>query len=120
LAALAERDEATLERLLLVEQMLWQCVNRERYLVYQRAWKEFYRSWQRDRIGEWPTAEPFRQQHRRVCEAVRAHGLPPSPLASEATRREIYERGRDRAASLVAAASSELTLVAMPLDTILP
>jgi hypothetical protein len=120
LAALAERDEATLERLLLVEQMLWQCVNRERYLVYQRAWKEFYRSWQRDRIGEWPTAEPFRQQHRRVCEAVRAHGLPPSPLASEATRREIYERGRDRAASLVAAASSELTLVAVPLDTILP
>lgn len=120
LAALPDCEAATLERLLLVEQMLWQCVNRERYLVYQRAWKGFYRSWQRDRIGEWPTAEPFLHQHRRVSEAVRAHGLPPAPLATEAARREIYERGRDRAVSLVAAAPSELALVAMPLDTILP
>jgi hypothetical protein len=120
LAALPECDEAVLERLLLVEQMLWQCVNRERYLVYQRAWKDFYREWQRDRIGEWPTAEPLLQQHRRVCEAARAHGLPPAPLATEAARRAIYDRGRDRAASLVAASPAELALVAMPLDTILP
>ena len=24
--------------------MLWQCVNRERWLVYQRAWKDFYKA----------------------------------------------------------------------------
>lgn len=120
LAALPELDEASLERLLLIEQMLWQCVNRERYLVYQRAWKEFYRAWQKDRIGEWPTAEPFLQQHRRVCEAARGHGLPPAPLAAEATRREIYDRGRDRAALLVAASAAELALVAVPLDRMLP
>lgn len=93
---------AALDRLLLVEQLLWQCVNRERYLVYQQAWKAFYRDWQRDRIGEWPTSEPFLQQHHRVCEAVRVHALPPAPLASEVTRSEVFDR------------------VAMPLDAILP
>lgn len=39
-------DDRQLERLLLVEEMLWQCVNRERYLVYQHPWKDFYRAWQ--------------------------------------------------------------------------
>lgn len=120
LATLCDHGEAALDRLLLVEQLLWQCVNRERYLVYQLAWKAFYRAWQQDRVGEWPTSESFLQQHRRVCEAARAHALPPAFLASEATRREVYDRGRDRAASLAAATPAELRLVAMPLDTILP
>ena len=70
LAALDSIDNLRLERLLLVEEMLWQCVNRERWLVYQRAWKDFYKAWQQDRVGEWPTAEPFLQQHRRICDAV--------------------------------------------------
>jgi len=96
------------------------CVNRERYLVYQQAWKAFYRDWQRDRIGEWPTSEPFLQQHHRVCEAVQVHALPPAPLASDVTRSEVFDRGRDRVASLAAATQQELDRVAMPLDTILP
>lgn len=120
LAALSDHGDAEVDRLLLVEQLLWQCVNRERYLVYQQAWKAFYRDWQRDRVGEWPTSEPFSQQHRRVCEAARAHALPPAPLASEATRREVFDRGRERVAALAAATPKELRLVAMPLDTILP
>ncbi|MFN9370140.1 MAG: hypothetical protein ACK6CT_15475 [Planctomycetia bacterium] len=120
LATLSDHGDAELDRLLLVEQLLWQCVNRERYIVYQRAWKAFYRDWQQDRVGEWPTAEPFLLQHRRVCEAARTHALPPAPLASEATRREVFDRGRDRVASLAAATLQELQLVAMPLDTILP
>ena len=120
LATLRNHGAAALDRLLLVEQLLWQCVNRERYLVYQQAWKAFYRAWQQDRVGEWPTSESFLQQHRRVCAAARAHGLPPAPLAGEATRREVFARGRDRAASLAAATPEELRLVAMPLDTILP
>lgn len=120
LAALSDHGDADVDRLLLVEQLLWQCVNRERYLVYQQAWKAFYRDWQRDRVGEWPTSEPFLQQHRRVCEAARAHALPPAPLASEATRREVFDRGRERVAALAAATPKELRLVAMPLDTILP
>ena len=60
------------------------------------------------------------QQHRSVCLAARDHGLPPAPLASEEARHEIYDRGRERAAALVAAAPAELAIVAMPLDTILP
>lgn len=120
LATLSNCSDSALDRLLLVEQLLWQCVNRERYLVYQQAWKAFYREWQQDRIGEWPTSEPFLQQHRRVCEAARAHALPAAPLASDATRREIFDRGRDRVASLAAATTKEFDLVTMPLDTILP
>lgn len=113
-------DDGRLERLLLVEQMLWQCVNRERYLVYQRAWKDFYRTWQQDRVGEWPTSEPFLRQHDRVCDAVRRHGLPAAPLAAVEARQSVYDRGLGRAATLTAATPEELETVAMPLDTILP
>jgi len=119
LSVLDAIDDLRLERLLLVEEMLWKCINRERYLVYQQAWKDFYRSWQRDRIGDWPTAEPFALQHRRVCEAVRQHCLPPSPLGTAAARQAVFDRGRERAAGLVAATPEEITLVAMPLDMIL-
>lgn len=118
LRVLDATDDQRLERLLLVEQMLWQCVNRERYLVYQCAWKDFYRAWQQDRVGEWPTAEPFRQQHRRVSEAVRRHGLPPSPLGTDAARQAAYERGLARTAALVAATPEEMETVAVPLDII--
>ena len=120
LAVLDAIDDLRLERLLLVEATLWQCVNRERYLVYQRAWKDFYRAWQQDRVGQWPTSEPFLQQHRRVCDAVRRHGLPPAPLGTVAARQEVYDRGRARAAMLSAATPLEMETVAMPLGIILP
>lgn len=120
LAALDAVDDLRLERLLVVEATLWQCVNRERYLIYQRAWKDFYRAWQRDRVGEWPTSEPFLQQHRRVCDAIREHGLPPAPLGAIAARQEVYDRGRARAAVLSAATPHEMETVAMPLGIILP
>ena len=89
-------------------------------LVYQQAWKTFYRSWQRDRVGEWPTSEPFAQQHQCVCDAVRKHGLPPAPLGTAETRQAVYDRGRNRAASLLAATPEEMEAVAVPLGTILP
>ncbi|MFM8703856.1 MAG: hypothetical protein ACKOHG_08305, partial [Planctomycetia bacterium] len=120
LRGLDAAHDLRLERLLLVEEMLWQCVNRERYLVYQRAWKDFYRNWQQDRVGEWPTSEPFLQQHHRVCEAVRRHGLPPAPLATVAARQAIYDRGQARAAAVMAATPEEMELVGVPLGTILP
>jgi hypothetical protein len=120
LRALDGVDDRQLERLLLVEEMLWRCVNRERYAVYQRAWKNFYRAWQHDRVGEWPTAEPFFQQHGRVCAAVRQHGLPPAPLGTAAARQAVYDRGREQAAALSAAPAREMDMVAMPLAMILP
>jgi hypothetical protein len=100
--------------------MLWQCVNRERYLVYQRAWKDFYKAWQQDRVGEWPTSEPFLQQHRSICDAARRHGLPPAPLGAVAARQAVFDRGRERAVALVAATLPEMETVAVPLGTILP
>jgi hypothetical protein len=119
LGVLDSLDDLGLERLLLVEEMLWQRVNRERYLVYQGAWKDFCRRWQQNGVGEWPTSEPFLQQHRRVCDAVRKHGLPPSPLGTVEARQAVYDRGLKRAAMLVAATPHEMETVAMPLDTIL-
>jgi hypothetical protein len=120
LAAIDGIEHIQLERLLRIEETLWQCVNRERYLVYQRAWKEFYRAWQRDRIAEWPTAEPFLHQHQRVCEAVSRFGLMPAPLGSATTRQEVYARGLARASALMAATPREIEAVAVPLDIILP
>jgi hypothetical protein len=120
LAALDAIDDLRLERLLVVEATLWQCVNRERYLVYQRAWKDFYRAWQRDRVGMWPTSEPFLHQHHRVRDAARLHGLPSAPLGSIAARQDVYDRGRARAATLSAATPLEMETVAMPLGIILP
>ena len=77
-------------------------------------------AWQQDRVGEWPTAEPFLQQHRRICDAVGRHGLPPAPLGTVAARQAVFGRGQERAATLVAATPQELETVAMPLGTILP
>lgn len=120
LASLDTLDDLRLERLLVVESTLWQCVNRERYLVYQREWKEFYRAWQQDRIGQWPTSEPFPQQHRRIVDAVRLHGLPAAPLGTIEARQAAFDRGRARAATLAAATPLEMETVAMPLGIILP
>jgi hypothetical protein len=119
LAHLERLDPCRLDRMLLIERTLWECINRERYRVYQRAWKDFYRDWQRDRVGEWPTSEPFFQQHRMVCAAVRQHCLPAAPLAALARRTELYDAGLNRARSLVAATDEELSMVAMPLGIIL-
>jgi hypothetical protein len=44
----------------------------------------------------------------------------PAPLASVTRRTELYDAGRNRARSLIAATDEELSMVAMPLSIILP
>lgn len=112
--------EPVLERLLLVERTIWECVNRGRYRLYQHEWKEFYRRWQRDTVGAWPTAEPFLIQHRRLCAAVAEFMLPAAPLSPAAVRESIYQDGIARTIVLTAATPEEIAAVAMPLDIILP
>ena len=112
--------DETLERLLMIERTIWESVNRERYRIYQHEWKEFYRRWQRDNVGEWPTAEPFEIQHHRVCLAVERFELPPAPIAPESVRLAIYQKGISRTAALTAATPAEIDKVTMPLEVILP
>jgi hypothetical protein len=120
LNCLDSTPNSSLERLLLIERSIWECVNRERYRIYQHEWKEFYRRWQRDAVGEWPTAEPFHSQHQRVCEAVNRFALPPAPIAPESVRQALYQNGIARTVALTAATPVEIGKVAMPLETILP
>lgn len=117
---LATANDDILDRLLLIERNLWECVNRERYLVYQHEWKEFYRRWQKDDVGQWPSAESFADQHRLVCDAAARFGLTPEPLAPVSVREALYQKGVARVIVLTAASPAEIQAVAMPLETILP
>jgi hypothetical protein len=113
-------DEIRLERLLMVERAIWECVNRERYLVYQYEWKDFYRRWQKDQVGQWPSSEPFAQQHRRVAEAALELSLPAAPISTPAQKQGIFNKGIQRAVTLLAATSEEMQTVLFPIDVILP
>ena len=117
---LDSQDDLRLERSLLLERALWGNVNRERYLNYQSNWKSFYRSWQQDEVGTWPSSQPFAVQHKRVLEASAKHGLTPQPFAEKSLRQEIFERGKERTKSLIHASEEELQSVAMPIEIILP
>jgi hypothetical protein len=112
-------SDERLERLLHVERAVWQCVNRERYTAYQRAWKAFFRRWQEASAWSWPVGEPFWMQHQRVSEAARLHGLPREPLDA-AGREAAFTQGRRRAANLTGADDAELALVCPPHSEILP
>ncbi len=120
LALVSADNWDTLERHLLIEQTLWANINRERYGIYQQAWKEFYRKWQKDRVGDWPTSEPFAAQHSRVLDAARQYGLPPAPLASSETKTEIYRRAVERTSKLLSASREEIQQVLAPITETLP
>lgn len=111
--------EEPLERMLLLERAVWQCVNRLRYGVYHREWKAFYRRWQAADEWSWPVNEPFWMQHQRIERAAREFALPPQPLAAS-PRLQIYQEGCRRAAALLGAAEAELATVAPPIEELLP
>lgn len=117
---LSDCDDTRLERLLWIERSIWEQVNRERYSVYQHEWKEFYRRWQKDQVGQWPSSEPFVQQHRRIAEAVIEFQLPARPLDPPVRKQAIFKQGIQRAAALLAATPEELAAVVFPIEVILP
>ena len=113
-------EESRLERLLMIERGIWEYVNRERYLVYQHEWKEFYRRWQRDQVGQWPSSEPFGRQHHRVVDAVLEFNLPAAPILTPAQKQVIFNKGVQRAVTLFAASPAEIEAIIFPIDVILP
>jgi len=119
LACLRETlKEGEIERLLLLERLVWERINDERYGRYSRAWKEFYRRWRKEESWDWPTSEPFWMQHQCLAKAVRQHALPPNPIAGlapadlvTAALRRLNEMGFPE---------SEVRQVLPPVEELLP
>ncbi len=120
---LAKLDEvADDDRLLAsmrLERAVWTCVNQKRHQLYRTAWREFYRVWRREDDWEWPTEEPFADQHARLLEAVARHRLPRDPLADHGID-SIWRAGLETAAIREETSIEKLVAVAPPLDEVLP
>lgn len=112
-------DRLALGRLLAIERTIWEQVNDHRHSRYTRAWKQFFRNWRRDEEWQWPTAESFAKQHRRLCEAAGRHGLPLDPLEGN-VRAEVLSTALTEAAALSSATPEEMAQVQPPMEEMLP
>ena len=114
-----ESDPDRLDGFLRLERLLWECVNAERHGLYTRAWKDFYRSWQKEPGFAWPSRETFVVQHQRLLLAARSHGLPCNPV--DAVGREaILARALARAMVKAQTTRETLILIQPPLEEMLP
>src|SRR5207249_1822520 len=59
-------ERLRLERLFLLERLVWERVNQQRHSRYTRPWRRFYRSWRKEPDWEWLTSEAFHRQHERL------------------------------------------------------
>jgi hypothetical protein len=114
-----EGDDLRLEGWIRLERLAWQCLNRERHGRYQSAWKDFYRRWRREADWEWPTAETFALQHRRLVAAASRCDLPkvPVPVPEAAGLRE---RAISAAATIAFVAVDVVRQVTPPVEVMLP
>jgi hypothetical protein len=119
LLGLIDAQPQRLRRAIVIEKQVWASINRERYGIYQRAWKEFYRQWRREPDFQWPRPIPFREQHARLDEAAGKYVLPKSPLIDSA-RRAALAKAREDAAELLAVMDEEWDAAVPPLEVLLP
>lgn len=110
--------QGEIERLLLLERLVWERVNEERHTRYTRAFKSFYREWRGEPEWEWPTAEPFWMQHKRLVKAVHAHKLPPNPLGD--ISKEDLIRAALRRLAMMGFPETEVAQVLPPVEELLP
>ncbi|MBI4864354.1 MAG: hypothetical protein HY815_29455 [Candidatus Riflebacteria bacterium] len=115
----AETDLDRLHGFVRLERLIWECVNEDRWGTFLRAWKEFYRRWRDEAGWEWPTAEPFFEQHERLTDAARRHALCTDPLG-QITRDVIIETGLRRAATRALQPRELVLEVAPPASELLP
>lgn len=115
----SENDPDRLDGFLRLERLVWECVNSERHGLYIHAWKDFYRSWQKDPGFTSPFPESFAQQHQRLLLAARIHGLPRDPVGAVG-REAIFARALDRATVIARTTRETLLLVQPPLEEMLP
>lgn len=108
-----------LRRAIVIERQLWISVNRERYGIYQRLWKDLFRQWRQEPEFEWPAEISFLQQHEKLLSAAQRYELPPAPL-DETARRGALLKARAEAAEIFAAGDDELDQITPPLEVLLP
>ena len=114
-----ENDPDRLDGFLRLERLLWECVNAERHGLYTRAWKDFYRSWQKEPGFTWPSRESFARQHQRLLLAARGHGLPRNPVDAFG-REAIVTKALDRAVVKAQTTREILNSIEPPLEEMLP
>src|SRR5437867_5482426 len=114
-----ETDADRLDGFLRLERLIWECVNDERYSLFTRSWKDFYRAWQKHPAFAGPIPEPFVQQHHRLLQAARDRKLVPDPVGAVG-REAILSRALDRAAVKAQSSRETLILVQPPLEELLP
>jgi hypothetical protein len=112
-------DDDRLLAWLRLERAVWSCVNEQRQRLYQSAWKEFFREWRREEDWDWPTEEPFADQHARVLDAVVRHRLPPDPLAARGLV-AVWQAGLEVATVREDTTTEKLLAVAPPMDEVIP
>ncbi len=108
-----------LDAWLRLERLVWETVNQERYGLYSKAWKDFFRRWRKDEGFSWPTSEPIRQQHDRLYQVVSQFGLVLDPIG-EMGREALYERALRRAALRADTTADRIAEVQPPLEEVLP
>jgi hypothetical protein len=117
---IVEPYDLKIEAAIRAGRMIWESVNRERYRLYQREWKAFYRRWQSEPEWHRPTVEPFAQQHARLMSAAGRYELPCDPFAAAGSRNELFQRGLERASVLANRKPSDMLALAPPITEILP
>lgn len=115
----SESDPDRIDALVRAERIIWECVNQERYGLFTRAWKDFFRQWRLDQNWQWPTSESFQRQHAQLLEAVRKHGLPADPVGAVG-REKILETALGRAAIRATRSPKQIAQLRPPLTELLP
>lgn len=106
------------ELLIMVERLVWERVNQQRYSRYTKPWKQFYCRWRREN-PVWPTDDPFARQHTRLLEAARSHGLPPNPMAN-APAAQLVQAAVQEILALERFTKEDVAAVLPPLYELLP
>lgn len=108
-----------LPRAIAVERGIWMAVNRQRYRVYQVAWKEWYRRWRDHRQVDWPSTLPLLEQHALLRDAAIEFHLPSDPFDSN-RRAEAQRRAVEEIRDIMAVTPQEISDIIPPLEVLLP
>jgi len=116
---LAQIDQAPhkLKRLLLIERLLWQMVDKERYRVYHACWREFAR--RSPALKTILEIHPFPEQHQHLLELCHTHGLENDPLG-KAGRDTLLNAARREVMEVAAATEAEIQLIQPSIEELLP
>lgn len=119
LLGMIDHQPQRLRRAIAIERTVWVSVNKSRHTCYQRAWKQWYRSWRREPGMQWPLDAPLREQHQALLDACQTHELLLSPL-DEDGRHEAIAGALSDAKDIMAATTDELDQIVPPPEILLP